>query len=337
MDADGEPAGIDGSLTDVTEQPPAPTPEERGRHHARARAELDRQMAKVKPGSYAFEVAKRAAIGVWTNGFIYAGNLAYLALMTVFPFFIVAAAVLSLLGQSAETQRAVVSFLQVLPPDVSDILRKPIADVLTARQGALLWLGGLVGLWTVGSFIETIREIFRRAYGTTASAAMWRSRLGLSLAIVGSVILTLVSFLVQGLLTAAEQFIYRLLPFAQHVAGWLGIARVVPALVMFGALFLLFYSVTPSKYRYTSSRKWPGALFTTIWWISMTAGLPLVLSSLGGYDLTYGSLAGVVVMLLFFYLIGLGLVFGAHLNAALAEPPEAALEAEPKTAEAVTA
>jgi len=311
------------------------TPEQRGRHHARA--QFDRQLARVKPGSYAFEVLKRAALGVYTNGFMYAGNLAYLALMTVFPFFIVAAAVLSILGQSSETQRAVASFLQVLPPNVSDILRKPIADVISARQGGLLWLGGLVGLWTVGSFVETIREIFRRAYGTKATAAMWRSRLGLSLAIVGSVVLTLISFLVQGILTAAQQFIYRLLPFAENAAGWLGIARIVPGVVMFGALFLLFYSVTPSKYRYTSSRKWPGALFTTVWWVSMTAGLPLVLSSLGGYDLTYGSLAGVVVMLLFFYLIGLGLVFGAHLNAALAEPPEAALEPRTVNKEAVAA
>ncbi|TPG10004.1 YihY/virulence factor BrkB family protein [Sphingomonas oligophenolica] len=321
----------------MTDEPVAPTPEERGRDPSRARSHFDRHLAKVRPGSYAFEVLKRTSIGVYTDGFIYAGNLAYLALMTVFPFFIVAAAVLSLLGQSEETQRAVVSFLRLLPPNVGDILRKPIADVLSARQGSLLWLGALVGLWTVGSFVETIREIFRRAYGTTASAAIWRARLGLSLAIVGSVILALISFLVQGLLTAAEQFIYRLLPFAQDAAGWLGIARIVPGLVMFGALFLLFYSVTPSKYRYTSSRKWPGALFTTLWWISMTAGLPLVLSSLGGYDLTYGSLAGVVVMLLFFYLIGLGLVFGAHLNAALADPPEAALEDDDATAEAVTA
>ena len=71
-------------------------------------------------------------------------------------------------------------------------------------------------------------------------------------------------------------------------------------------------------------RAWP--VWTALWWVGMTAGLPAILSQLGGYDLTYGSLAGVVVMLLFFYLIGLGLVFGAHLNAALAEPPEAGLE-----------
>ena len=314
------------------------TPEGRAKRHYRVRGMLDHQFAKVKPGSYVFEVFKRAALGVYGDGFIHAGNLAYLALMTLFPFFIVAAAVLSLVGQSAETQRAVVSFLSVLPPDVSDLLRKPISDVIAARTGSLLWLGGLVGLWTVGSFVETIREIFRRAYGTHSSQAMWRARIGLSLGIVGAVILALISFLVQGILTAAEQFVYRLLPFAEDAAGWIGLSRLIPGAIMFGALFLLFYLVTPHKYRITSSPKWPGALFTALWWISMTAALPFVLAQLGGYDLTYGSLAGVVVMLLFFYLIGLGLVFGAHLNAALAEPLEETLEtSSSETAEAVTA
>jgi membrane protein len=302
------------------------TPEDRKHHHG---IRLSRQFAKVKPGSYAYEIMKRAGTGVYADGFIHAGNLAYLALMTVFPFFIVAAAVLSIFGQNAETRQAVESFLHVLPADVADLLRKPIADVLTARTGSLLWLGALVGLWTVGSFVETIREIFRRAYGTKSSQALWRARLGLSLGIVASVILALLSFLVQGILTAAEQFIYNLLPWAQDLAGWIGISRAIPGLVMFGALWMLFYFVTPSKYRYSNSRIWPGALFTAAWWIGMTAGLPLVLSNLGGYDLTYGSLAGVVVMLLFFYLIGLGLVFGAHLNAALAEPPETGLEGMP--------
>jgi membrane protein len=247
--------------------------------------------------------------------------------MTLFPFFIVAAAIAALFGQSVETQRAVGSFLHVLPPDVADILRKPISDVLAARTGSLLWLGALVGLWTVGSFIETIRDIFRRAYGTTFSNPFWRYRLSSLAVIIGSVVLALVSFLIQGVLTAAEQFIYRLLPFAEDLAGWVGIARLIPGLVMFGALYMLFYSVTPSKYRYSKCPKWPGAAFTAAWWVSMTALLPLVLSNLGGYDLTYGSLAGVIVALTFFFLIGLGIVFGAHLNAALAEPDHVGVDA----------
>lgn len=316
-------------MTDTT----ALTPEDRAHHRHGAR----HQLARLKPGPAVLEVTKRAALGVFNDGFIHAGNLAYLALMTVFPFFITAAAVLSLLGQSEETQRAVASFLHVLPPNVAEILRKPIADVLVARTGSLLWLGGLVGLWTVGSFVETIRDIFHRAYGIKATAPFWKSRLSSSGVIILSVVIALMSFLVQGILTAAEQFIYRLLPFAEGVAGWVGLSRIIPGLVMYGALYLLFYSVTPSKYRYTDCAKWPGAMFTAAWWISMTALLPLVLAQLGGYDLTYGSLAGVVVMLLFFYLIGLGLVFGAHLNAALAEPPEPALQGQATTMEAKTA
>ena len=297
------------------------TPEARAERHDAPDGEAS--------GNRALKVLKRAATGVYTVGFMHAGNLAYLALMTVFPFFIVVAAVLSVLGENDRIQMAVTSFLLVLPPDVSDLLRTPIHDVLTTRTGSLLWLGALVGLWTVGSFVETIREIFRQAYGTKSTQPIWRARLGLSLGIVVSVILVLISFLVQGLLTAAEQFVYHLIPWARDIAGWIGISRAIPGAVMFGALFMLFWFVTPTKYRYSGCRKWPGALFTATWWIGMTAGLPLVLAQFGGYSLTYGGLAGVVVTLLFFYLIGLGLVFGAHLNAALAEPPETALQGEP--------
>ena len=194
-----EPARRDGRLTGVVTDTTALTPEARAHLRKGAR----HQLAKLKPGPAAIEVVKRAGLGVFNDGFIHAGNLAYLALMTVFPFFITAAAVLSLLGQSAETQRAVSSFLHVLPPNVADILRKPIADVLVARTGSLLWLGGLVGLWTVGSFVETIRDIFHRAYGVKASVPFWRSRLSSSGVIILSVIIALMSFLVQGILTAA--------------------------------------------------------------------------------------------------------------------------------------
>lgn len=305
------------------------TPEARARHPGRARARLTQEFARVKPGSAAFEVTKRAALGVFNDGFIHAGNLAYLALMTLFPFLIVAAAVLSLAGQSRETQHAVTSFLMYLPPESAELLRKPIADVLSARTGSLLWIGGLVGLWTVSGFIDTIRDIFRRAYGTKSTASFFRSRASSSAAILGSLVIVMLSFLIQGLLTATEHFIYRLLPWAERLSNWIGLSRLIPAAIMFGALYMLFYFVTPSKYRYSKARKWPGALFTALWWVGMTAGLPWVLSLLGGYDLTYGSLAGVVVMLLFFYVIGLGFVFGAHLNAALAEPELIGLHASP--------
>jgi membrane protein len=285
----------------------------------------------------AWIVTKRVVIGIFDNGFMYAGNLAYLALMTVFPFFILAAAISSLFGQRSETKRAVESFLYTLPPSVGEILRKPIEDVLAARTGGLLILGAVVALWTVGSFVETIRDVFRRAYGITLDKPFWRYRLGSMMVIIASVILALLAFLVQGLLTIVEQFIYRLLPWAQDVGGLVGAARVVPAIVMFAALYMLFAAVTPSKYRRQGCPRWPGALFTTVWWMSATALLPVVLAQFGGYDLTYGSLAGVIVTLLFFWIIGFGISIGAHLNAALAETPlDDVRDARTKTEAAAT-
>jgi membrane protein len=57
--------------------------------------------------------------------------------------------------------------------------------------------------------------------------------------------------------------------------------------------------------------------------------MPWALGLFGGYSLTYGSLAGVIVALLFFYIIGIGLVAGAHLNASLAKARQRRLKTDP--------
>ena len=69
--------------------------------------------------------------------------------------------------------------------------------------------------------------------------------------------------------------------------------------MLFGSLYLLFYMLTPKRYRGRNCRKWPGAAFVAIWWVATTALLPRALASLAGYDLTYGSLAGVMIALAF--------------------------------------
>jgi membrane protein len=304
------------------------TPEERAKR-AGLRARLGRSIDKVGPGSHAFQIVKRVARGVYADGFIHAGNLAYLALLTLFPFFIILAALAQFFGHAPDTTRAIDSMLRTMPPDVADLVRKPITDVLAARTGSLLWLGAIVGLWTVGSFIETIRDILRRAYGTGYSRAFWHYRLTSAAIIIVSVILALSAFSAQVLLTAAEQFVYRLLPFATGLGAWIGLGRLAPLAMLAVALYGLIYSLTPSKYRMSNCPKWPGALFTAVWWMSVTMALPWALGLLGGYGLTYGSLAGTIIALFFFWLVGFGLVIGAHLNAALAEPPPARVKEAP--------
>src|SRR6476469_6031931 len=268
----------------------------------------------------AWEVIKRVAIGVYSDGFIHAGNLAYLALLSIFPFVIVAAAVARLFGQTAEGMDAVNALLQTMPPNVADVLRHPIHDVLEARSGSLLWLGALVGLWTTASFIETIRDIIRRAYGVTFSRPFWEYRLGSIGIIIASVVIAMVAFGLSILLSGVQQFIIARIPAAADIFGVVTLVQIVPALLLFGSLYLLFYILTPKRYR-RGCRKWPGAAVVALWWVATTALLPGILSGLGGYNATYGSLAGVMIALIFFFIIGLGLVIGAELNAALAETP----------------
>ncbi|MGZ8997459.1 MAG: YihY/virulence factor BrkB family protein [Allosphingosinicella sp.] len=274
----------------------------------------------IRKGSRPWEVTKRVAVGVYSDGFIHAGNLAYLALLSIFPFVIVAAAVARLFGGSEEGMAAVNGLLQTMPPDVADVLRRPIGDVVEARTGGLLWLGALVGLWTTGSFIETIRDIIRRAYGVPYSRPFWEYRLGSAGMIIGAVILAMIAFALSIILSGFQQFLIDKIPGAGELVGLLTLLRAAPAFVLFGALYLLFFMLTPKRYRY-GCPKWPGPAFVAGWWVVTTALLPVALASLGSYDLTYGSLAGIIIALFFFFIIGFGLVIGAELNAALAETP----------------
>ena len=283
---------------------------------------------KLKPRLTPWEVVKRVAVGVYNDGFIHAGNLAYLSIVALFPFFIVAAAVAHLLGQGQDAMLTVTNVLRRLPPDVASTLREPVQEVLTIRTGNLLWFGAIVGLWTATSFVETIRDILRRAYGVKYCAPFWEYRLGSILLILGAVLLLMVAFAASAALTIAHHFIIEWFPLAQNVGHTLGLYRFVPGATLFFTFYILFLALTPARYRKVGCKKWPGALFITAWWLGTVEILPVALGLFGGYSRTYGSLAGVMIALIFFFVVGLGVVIGAELNAALAESGAKALKGE---------
>lgn len=268
---------------------------------------------------------KRVADGVYAEGFIHAGNLAFMALLALFPFFIVLAAIAQSLGRTEDGLQAVAIFLQNVPPSVATALEDPIASVLSARTGNLLWIGAAVGLWTTASFIETVREILRRAYGTPYGRPFYEYRLFSIGLIIISVALALLAFALQFVMTGVEQFIYRLVPLLEEYRIFVSLSRLVPAFVIFLGFYLVFWSLTPRQYRARCYPKWPGALLVTAWWLGTTALMPVILENLISYDLTYGSLAGFMLSMMFFFVIGFGVVVAAYLNAALAEVPESEL------------
>ena len=134
----------------------------------------------------------------------------------------------------------------------------------------------------------------------------------------------MLSLFAQVLIGGAQEVIQAAFPQLGEWIDTLRLSRIVPALGLALSLWVLFLTLTPPGHRGRKSPKWPGALFTTAWWVGVTGALPIVLRSVFSYDVTYGSLAGTMVTLFFFWLVGLGLVIGAQLNAALAEPEKLA-------------
>jgi membrane protein len=308
----GEPSG-----------PGDQSPEARRKRALRWRAGLEEAVEQhLGPGSRVYCIARRIWIGTYYDGFIHAGNLAYMAILALFPFFVTVAAIFAAVGESGQSDESLRAVLTTLPPVVAQVLEPVGKSVMAARSGWLLWIGGLVGIWTVSSLIETIRDILHRAYGTPATLAFWRYRLLSTGMIVGAVILLLLSLFAQVAITAAQEIVASQFPWLDGLALQLAISRAVPALVLYLSLFVLFISLTPSAYRGGDYPKWPGALMVTLWWVAVSMLLPDVLRLFFTYDLTYGSLAGVMIALFFFWLVGLGMVIGAELNAALAESPE---------------
>jgi membrane protein len=276
----------------------------------------------LDPFHQAKEIVRRVVVGVYNEGFVHAGNFAYLSLVALFAFCIVAAAIAGGFGQTESGTKLIEAFLATVPQGAADGLRGPIEAAMHARSGPLLWFSAAVSLWTAASLIETIRDVLHRAYGTQPDRWFWQYRLGSFLVIIFAVVLAMIAFSAQVLVVTIEDLVYRYLPAAEQAADYFAWGRIIPFLTLFAAIYIIYRGLTPRKYRPRLYPKWPGAVLVSVWWLGCTMVLPWFVSTMTNYDLTYGSLAGVMIALIFFYLIGLGMVTGAQLNAALANATE---------------
>ena len=272
------------------------------------------------------EVVRRVVVGVYSDGFVHAGNFAYLSIVTLFAFCIVAAAIAGSLGQTESGLALIDAFFETVPNSVEAALEGPVHAAMSARSGPLLWLSAIVSLWTTTSLIETIRDVLHRAYGTQPERWFWQYRLGSFVVIVAAVVLAMAAFSAQVMVVTIEDLVYRFIPAAERAADYFAWGRIIPFAILFLAIYTVYRGLAPRKYRGRLYPKWPGAVLVSGWWVGCTMVLPWFVSSITNYDLTYGSLAGVMIALIFFYLVGLGMVTGAQLNAALANATENGLK-----------
>lgn len=271
-----------------------------------------------RPGwlARAWPVARNTISRTMKDGNIHAGNIAYLSIVTLFPLAILITAAMSLLGRTDVGQLTIVGLLDALPQEAAAILGPVINEVLAVRTGPLLWVGGLVALWTVTRFVETLRDLFHRAYECDLARPAWQYRLFSVGATLLAMVILLIGFISQLVLQIVLKTLREFLAQWIIIPGWMDISRLLPPLVIFGALWALYKLLSPPDFRQTL--KWPGALLTTIVWIGSALLMGPIITAFGDMSLTYGALSGLMTTMLFFYIVGMALVMGAQLNAALA-------------------
>jgi membrane protein len=248
------------------------------------------------------------------DGSAMAGFIAFSGLLSVFPFLIFAATLTGILLGSARSDEIIESLFQIAPPHVALTLEPVVVEVLNKQSGEVLTLSALFAIWVASSAVEAFRIAFDRAYAVPDPRGFIENRaLAIGLVFLGA--------MVAALLGVTIVFSPLIMQFAEHV-----LLRPIPpvfnyftyvaGVLVFIGFLLVMHRVLPGR-RLTGCRLWPGVLMTTLLWVAMAVGFSIYLTFTPTYTVTYGTLAGVIITLMFFYFTGAAIIYGAEVNAAL--------------------
>lgn len=261
----------------------------------------------------------QAAMGHFLDGqgFVLAGNMAFLGMLSLIPFMIFVVALSGYLGQTVAGEQAISLILSNLPPEAQDAIMKPIASIIKGTSGDIMTYSILVAVWTAASGVEAARAAVVQAHGRVHARAYWFRQLqNLSIIVFGALFIIIgMGSLVMGpaLIQAANAW----LPFAEQITDFIDIIRYfLGPIGLFLALYGVHTVLNPYARQYTY--RLPGTLLGLIFWIATATGFSLYLKYMNTYDLTYGGLAGIVITQLFLFVVSLGFILGAELNAAYA-------------------
>jgi len=258
---------------------------------------------------------------VWDHGGTnLAAALAFYAMLSLVPAALVFVAFVGLFGQYPQTVDAIVRLIgDFVPAGVVDYIRGPIESLVLGKGGARALIGfGLVfALWSGSGYVGVFNWAASGVWGVREHRSYW-FRLGLRMSVAMAMIVAL---------AVAALFIVLSGPVVQHLterAGWHGVLRVWnwgrwPVFALSTTfLFGLLYFVGPDV-RYRGLR-WllPGAVLGIAVWLLASYGFTRFLAYFNSYNKLYGSLAILVVFLMWLWLLNLALLFGAEFNAELA-------------------
>ncbi len=250
-----------------------------------------------------------------------AAELSYRWLFALFPLVIMLVAISTLLADSLSlgtdlTDDIINAVTTAFPSDAGEAISPQLVDVVNARSGALLSLGLLLTVYAASSGMRALIKGLNRAYDLTEVRPVWRQFM-VALALTIMLATTVVVFFV--LLLGGQDVAHDLavsLGVREAVVTGFELARFPIAVVALTVASAFLYWAAPAR-KTSWKRVLPGVALFVPAWILTTVGFSFYIENFSSYDDTYGSISGIIVLLLWLYLAALILLLGGELNATL--------------------
>jgi membrane protein len=248
----------------------------------------------------------------------WAAALTYYGLLALFPALIALVSIVGLFADPQSTSKTITDIVtQIGPSSAASTFSGPIQSISSNQSaaGILFVVGLLAALWSASGYVGAFVRASNIIYETPEGRPVWKLRplqMLITLVIVLLVALLAVSLVLTG-------------PIVDAVAGPLGISSTATTIweiakwpvmlaIVITIIAVLYYSTPNVKLR---GFKWvtPGGIVAVVVWLIASALFALYVANFGSYDKTYGTLGGVVVMLMWLWITNLALLFGHELNA----------------------
>ena len=248
-----------------------------------------------------------------------AAALTYYAVLSIFPAMIAIISLLGVVGQGERSTDTVLSLInQVAPGGTADVLRGPLEQFSSSpAAGFALVFGILLAIWSASGYVGAFSRAMNRIYEIEEGRPFWKLRpvqLGVTIVSILLILIMVVILIVSGPVTDAVGSALGLGETVQIV--WSIVKWPILALAAVLIIAILYYA-TPNakqpKFRWISM----GALVALVTLVIASFLFGLYVTNFSNYDRTYGSLAGVVIFLLWLWIANLALLFGGEFDAEL--------------------
>ena len=249
------------------------------------------------------------------NVSVAAAGVAFFSLLAIFPLLSAGLSLFAFFSDPAQVRGLIEEGVALMPAESRQIVYDQIDAVVGAEPEAL-GLGFLVGLtlalYSAGAGIRAMMRALNIAYGEVERRPFWQFYLTAFAFTVATGVFFALAFLAVFIVPAALNFIPYMDATARLLAQVLPFVAIVA--VFFGACFVL-YRYGPDRRPAKKRWLWPGAIFATVLWLLISWGFSRFVSDFSSYNATYGSIASVVILLMWLFLTAFVVIMGAELNA----------------------